>query len=97
MNNQMNAGKETTRIVWKKAASGSVMNTTSDYKATVESAGAHFISNDVSRNTVFFWNEDKTRVLSLYTHACTPENVRLTLKDAREPVVDFEPLLPTEK
>jgi hypothetical protein len=33
----------------------------------------------------------------LYLPAVTAENVRLTLKNLREPVVDFEPLLPTEK
>ena len=33
---------------------------------------------------------------NLYVWAVTPENVELTLKNAREPVVSFEPLLPAE-
>jgi hypothetical protein len=92
----MNARKETTRIALKNLVSGSAMNL-SDYKATIEAAGGKFISADMARNTVFFWDETETKVLSLYLSACTPENVRLSLKNLREPVVDFEPLLPTEK
>ena len=73
------------------------MSTMSDYKSIIEAGGGKFISIDASRNTVFFWSEDGTRVLSLYLSAVTPENVRLTLKDAREPVADFPPLISTEK
>jgi hypothetical protein len=90
----MNAPKETTKIAPRKAVSALVMNL-SDYKAIIEAVGGKFISIDVSRNTVFFWDEAETKVLSLYLFAVTVENVRLTLKDAREPVADFEPLLPT--
>jgi hypothetical protein len=47
-------------------------------------------------NICYFWNETETRVLSLYVWACTPANVELALKDAREPQpVGFEPLLPS--
>jgi hypothetical protein len=35
-------------------------------------------------------------VISLYCFACTPENIHLSLKNAREPVVGFEPLETTE-
>jgi hypothetical protein len=66
----------------------------SDYKAIIEGGGGKFIS--MHDNTVFFWDEKETRVLSLYISALTIENVRLTLKNCREPVVDFEPLLPTD-
>jgi hypothetical protein len=73
------------------------MNTMSDYKAIIEAAGEKFISIDMARNTAYFWDETETKVLSLYLAACTPENVHLSLKNLREPVVDFEPLRPTEK
>ena len=45
---------------------------------------------------MYFYDETETRVLSLYLSALTIENVRLALKDARERVHDFPPLLPTE-
>jgi hypothetical protein len=34
--------------------------------------------------------------LNLYVWAVTRENVELALKNAREPVTDFEPLLPSQ-
>jgi hypothetical protein len=67
-----------------------------NYKSIIEAAGGKFISIDVGRNTAYFWNETESKVLSLYLSALTAENVRLTLKNSREPVADFEPLLPTE-
>ena len=72
------------------------MNTMNDYKSVIEAAGGKFISIDVSRNSIFFWNEDSTRVCSLYVWSCTPETVALTLKNLREPVADFPPLARTE-
>jgi hypothetical protein len=47
-------------------------------------------------NVCYFWDETETRVLSLYVWAVTPENISLALKDAREKVLDFPPLLPME-
>jgi hypothetical protein len=41
-----------------------------NYKATIEAAGGHFIS--MQENTVYFWTEDESRVLSLYVWAVTP-------------------------
>jgi hypothetical protein len=83
-------------LAWDAAALVRTMNLNT-YKEVIEAGGGKFISIDASRNTVFFWNEDETRVLSLYLSAVTAENVRLTLKDAREPVADFPPLEVTEK
>jgi hypothetical protein len=65
-----------------------------DYKAIIEGAGGKFIY--MQENTVFFWNEDETRVLSLYIWAVDHATVALTLKDCRERVLDFPPLLKTE-
>jgi len=66
------------------------------YKQIVEDGGGKFISAHPAQNTVYFYDETETRVLSLYLSALTIENVRLALKDARERVCDFPPLLPTE-
>ena len=72
----------------------SVADAMDPYKTLVESAGATFIA--VKDGCVFF-RDGEGPTLSLYSFACTPENIRLCLKNAREPVVGFEPLLPTEK
>lgn len=65
-----------------------------DYRQIINGAGGKFIS--MQENTVFFWDERESRVLSLYVWAVTPENVALTLKDTRERVLGFPPLLPSE-
>jgi hypothetical protein len=67
-----------------------------EYKAIVEAGGGKFISAHPSQNSVYFWDETESRVLSLYISALTVENVRLALKDARERVLDFPPLQPTD-
>ena len=67
-----------------------------NYKAIIEAAGGHFIS--MQGNTVYFFDERGTRLLSLYVWACKRENILLALKSAREPEpADFPPLIPTEK
>ncbi len=65
------------------------------YKTLVEGAGAQFI--DVRGNVVRFRDPETGTLLSLYTFALRSiEDVRLALKSVREPVVPFDPLLPTE-
>jgi hypothetical protein len=60
----------------------------------VSEAGAEYIG--VCDGSVRFRDPETGVVLSLYTHALrSVEDVRLALKASREPVVDFEPLLPT--
>jgi hypothetical protein len=64
-----------------------------NYRQIVEDAGGLFIS--VQEMTIYFWDPAKTRVLSLYLSACTPENVALTLKTARKEVREIPSWEPT--
>jgi hypothetical protein len=64
-----------------------------NYRQIVEEAGAVFVR--VDKNSVYFRDREDEVVLSLYSFALTAENVRLALKNHREPTHDFAPLLPT--
>ncbi len=64
------------------------------YRETIEAAGAEF--RRVAGDSVYFRDPQTRRKLSLYLFACNSENVRLTLKNAREYVREFSELLPTD-
>ena len=64
------------------------------FRIAVENAGAEFVS--VKDGCVYFRDPQTGEMLSLYCFACTAENLKLSLKDKREKVLDFPPLLPTE-
>lgn len=64
---------------------------TAKFRQMIVDAGAEFVG--VFGNKVRFCDAETGAVLSLYTFSCTPENIRLTLKDTREKV---PPLLPAE-
>jgi hypothetical protein len=64
------------------------------FRIVIENAGAEY--RGIKDGYVFFLDPQSMAMLSLYQFACTPENVRLGLKEAREKVLDFPPLMPTE-
>jgi hypothetical protein len=67
----------------------------SQFQKLILEAGAEYIGT--RGDSVVFRDPQTLTTLSLYTHALrTVHDVRLALKSAREPVVGFEPLLPTE-
>jgi hypothetical protein len=53
----------------------------------VESNGARYIGE---RDGIIYFRADDGPFISLYSFACTPENVRLALKNVREPTEPFE-------
>jgi hypothetical protein len=61
------------------------------FQAVVEGAGGRFVRFE--NNTVYF-SDAEGRIHRLFSHACTAINVQLAIKNAREPVIGFEPLLP---
>lgn len=64
------------------------------YKQIVEGAGAQFLRVE---NGIVYFRDGDGATLSLYAFACTPENVSLALKAAREPQpAGFEPLARAE-
>jgi hypothetical protein len=66
-----------------------------NYQQIVESAGAEFI--DVDERSVRFRDPKTGSILSLYRFALrSTQDIHFALKNAREPVVGFEPLVPTE-
>lgn len=52
------------------------------FRIIVENAGAEF--RGIQNGAVIFVDPQSMAMLSLYCFACTPENVRLSLKNARE-------------
>jgi hypothetical protein len=65
-----------------------------DHRTICECAGAEYIRTDAN-GVVFFRCRESGRTLSLYAFALrSPDDVRFALKNVREPVFDFEPLLP---
>jgi hypothetical protein len=63
-------------------------------KLVLEGGGVYL---ETRGGNVRFRDPQSGAVLTLYTHALrSVKDVRLALKSAREPVVGFEPLLPTE-
>jgi hypothetical protein len=66
-----------------------------DFKKIIESAGAEFVR--VENGSVFFTDPQSGARLSLYLFALDAENVRLSLKGAREPQpIGFESLARAE-
>jgi hypothetical protein len=65
------------------------------HQSLVENAGAEFLW--VYEGAVFFRDRQAGAKLSLWCFACNAENILLTLKEARETVLDLPPLEPTEK
>jgi hypothetical protein len=63
-----------------------------DHRTIVESNGAEYLG--MHDGVVMFRCRQSNTVLTLYAFAVTPENVALSVKNVREPVFDFEPLLP---
>jgi hypothetical protein len=64
-------------------------------KKVIKQAGADF--EGVDDNSVTFRDPMTGKRLTLYTSACTLVNVRLSLKNLRERVNDFPPLVPTAR
>jgi hypothetical protein len=67
-----------------------------DYRLMVEVAGARYLGT--CDHVVVFQDPEDNVVLRLYEFALrSPDDVKAALKNHREPVQDFEPLLPSEK
>lgn len=64
------------------------------YKTLIENCGAEYL--DTVEGAIFFRDPQTGAKLSLWAFACNAENVLLTLKEARERVLDFPPLQKSE-
>ncbi len=67
-----------------------------DHRLMCAIAGAEYLGTE--NGTVIFRDPLDQHVMRLWIFACrSPEDIALAIKNHRQPVQDFKPLLPSEK